>query len=193
MRGYLIPPESAPFVGGKLRRWEALAIDTVGHVIEFWGFKRNQGRVWALLYLRARPLTAAEIQEELDLSKGGVSMITTELERWGVVRRVREATDGVWRFEAEQDFMRMLTHVLAEREAQLVARVRADLDEVVRLAKADKTATRADLERLRRMTQIANLVERSLALFIKTARLDLTSLANALGVSTPGRALRPKK
>ena len=37
---------------GGLPRWEALTTDAVGNVIEFWGFKHNQGRVWALLYLR---------------------------------------------------------------------------------------------------------------------------------------------
>ena len=42
---------------GSLARWEQIAIEAVGDVIEFWGFKRNQGRVWALLYLRDEGLT----------------------------------------------------------------------------------------------------------------------------------------
>ena len=70
-------------------------MDAVGNVIEFWGFKRNQGRVWALLYLRGEPLTAGEIERELELSKGGVSMLLRDLERWGVIsacaRRARVA------------------------------------------------------------------------------------------------------
>ncbi|HLM42374.1 MAG TPA: ArsR family transcriptional regulator [Myxococcaceae bacterium] len=64
---------------GRLAPWEAIAVDAVGNVIEFWGFKRNQGRVWALLYLRGEPLTAGEIERELDLSKGGVSMLLRDL------------------------------------------------------------------------------------------------------------------
>lgn len=191
MRGYVIPPEASDLGNAKLRAWELLAIDSVGHVIEFWGFKRNQGRVWALLYLRAHPFTAAEIQAELGLSKGGVSMITNELERWGVVRRRREPNKEAWSFEAEQDLMRMLTRVLAEREAELVARVRLDLAEAERLARTDPSTTSADIERLHRMTLIASLVERSLGLFIKTARLDFTSLTGALNASA--KRLRGKK
>jgi DNA-binding transcriptional regulator GbsR (MarR family) len=191
MRGYVIPPEGSELVNAKLRAWELLAVDSVGHVIEFWGFKRNQGRVWALLYLRARPFTAAQIQDELGLSKGGVSMITNELERWGVLRRRREPNKDAWSFEAEQDLMRMLTRVLVDRESELVARVRFDLAEAERLARADPRTTAADLERLHRMAQIASLVERSLGLFIKTARLDFTSLTGALTASA--KRLRGKK
>ena len=33
---------------GTLAPWEALVVDAVGNVIDFWKFKRNQGRVWAL-------------------------------------------------------------------------------------------------------------------------------------------------
>ena len=61
MKGYLWtesePAATAPMIG-----WEQVAIDAVGNVIEFWGFKRNQGRVWALLYLRDVALTAAELE-----------------------------------------------------------------------------------------------------------------------------------
>ena len=49
---------------GTLLPWEALVVDAVGSVIDFWKFKRNQGRVWALLYLRGRALSAAEILEK---------------------------------------------------------------------------------------------------------------------------------
>ena len=48
------PGEAMPV----LARWEAIAVDAVGNCIEFWGFKRNQGRVWALLYLRGTPMSA---------------------------------------------------------------------------------------------------------------------------------------
>ena len=46
------PRLAAPETSPGLPRWESLAIDAVGNVIEFWGFKHNQGRVWAVLYLR---------------------------------------------------------------------------------------------------------------------------------------------
>jgi DNA-binding transcriptional regulator GbsR (MarR family) len=35
--------------------------DAVGALIEGWGFKRNMGRMWAVLYLEDHPLTAADL------------------------------------------------------------------------------------------------------------------------------------
>src|SRR5260370_19647799 len=80
-----------------LARWEQIAIDAVGDVIEFWGFKRNQGRVWALLYLHDEALPASAIGRTLGLSKGAVSMLIRGLERWRVIRRARGPGASAWR------------------------------------------------------------------------------------------------
>jgi DNA-binding transcriptional regulator GbsR (MarR family) len=168
-------------VSGHLAPWEAVATDAVGNVIEFWGFKRNQGRVWALLYLRGEPLTAGELERELELSKGGVSMLLRDLERWGVVRRVRSPQDSAWRYAAETDLIRMVSHVVEEREAAFIARIRADLSEARRLAEAQGQQVPAErLARLEKMATLSERVERALRLFIKTARLDVSGILGAL-------------
>ncbi|AKJ03574.1 DNA-binding transcriptional regulator GbsR (MarR family) [Archangium gephyra] len=185
MKGYLWTSgvEAARGEGssnGHLSPWEAIAIDAVGNVIEFWGFKRNQGRVWALLYLRGEPLTAGELERELELSKGGVSMLLRDLERWGVIRRVRSPQDSAWRYGAETDLIRMVSHVIEEREAGFIERIRADLAEAHRLAVATGNVPREHLARLEKMATLAEHVERALRLFIKTARLDVGGILGAL-------------
>lgn len=165
---------------GRLAPWEAIAIDAVGNVIEFWGFKRNQGRVWALLYLRGEPLTAGELERELELSKGGVSMLLRDLERWGVIRRVRSPQDSAWRYAAETDLIRMVSHVIEEREAGFIERIRADLAEARRLAGEVGNVPHEQLSRLEKMATLAEHVERALRLFIKTARLDVGAILGAL-------------
>ena len=178
MKGYLWTGEGGPrpqsATGGVgLARWESIAVDAVGNVIEFWGFKRNQGRVWALLYLRGEALTAAEIERELGLSKGGVSMLLRDLERWGVIQRVRLPSDTAWRYGAESDLIRMVIRVIEEREAGFISRVRADLAEARRLATEAGHASRETLGRLEKMALLAEHTERALKVFIKTARLDV--------------------
>ncbi|WP_257450286.1 GbsR/MarR family transcriptional regulator [Archangium lipolyticum] len=172
---------------GRLAPWEAIAIDAVGNVIEFWGFKRNQGRVWALLYLRGEPLTAGELERELELSKGGVSMLLRDLERWGVIRRVRSPQDSAWRYGAETDLIRMVSHVIEEREAGFIERIRADLSEARRLAGEAGNVPREHLSRLEKMATLAEHVERALRLFIKTARLDVGGILGVLRDEEPGR------
>jgi DNA-binding transcriptional regulator GbsR (MarR family) len=185
MKGYLWTGGAAPSdpdavtAPGALAPWEAMAVEAVGNVIEFWGFKRNQGRVWALLYLRGEPLTAGEIERELDLSKGGVSMLLRDLERWGVVRRMRQPQDTVWSYAAETDLVRMVTHVIEEREAGFVSRIRADLAEARRLAQAAGEVDTERLQRLEKMATLAEHVEKAIRLFIKTARLDVGGVLGA--------------
>jgi DNA-binding transcriptional regulator GbsR (MarR family) len=165
-----------------LADWERLVVDAVGNVIELWGFKANEGRIWALLYLRARPFTAAEIQQALGLSKGAVSMVTREAEQWGVLHRVREGAKA-WRFAAETDFLSMIGRVVESREARFIARVKADLSQAEALAR--RSATREQIDRIVRMRRLAVLVDRAIAMFLKTALFDV---AGALGILS-GRAL----
>lgn len=49
------------------------------------GFKRLHGRIWGLLVLTGRPLTAKEICEGLHLSQGATSTALNELTEWGAI------------------------------------------------------------------------------------------------------------
>jgi DNA-binding transcriptional regulator GbsR (MarR family) len=174
------PRLAAPETSPGLPRWESLAIDAVGNVIEFWGFKHNQGRVWAVLYLRGTSMTATQLEEELGLSKGAVSMLVRDLERWGVVVRIRQPGTGAWHFRAETDLVRMVSRVIQERENVFVSRIRNDLDEAKRLASASGVG-RDRLARLEKLAALASGAERALRIFLRTARVDLSTLLAALG------------
>jgi HTH-type transcriptional regulator, glycine betaine synthesis regulator len=163
-------------VEGGLPRWESIAVEAVGHVIEFWGFKHNQGRVWALLYLRATAMSATQLEEELGLSKGGVSMLVRDLERWGVVHRVREPGAGAWHYRSETDLVRMVSRVIEERELAFLSRIRAELAAARRVAAAAPGVGRDRLLRLERMNSLAQAAERALKVFLRTARLDVRSM-----------------
>jgi DNA-binding transcriptional regulator GbsR (MarR family) len=169
---------------GTLTAWQSRVADAIGTVIEGWGFKRNQGRVWTLLYLRSETLTAPEIGAELGLSKGAVSTVTRELEGWGVIHRVRVPGRRAWRFGAETDFLKMVRHVVANREARVIAHVRRELE----VAQAEATAAGTDpaeVARVERLRQMATAMDAAIALFVETAHLDLTAAARWL-VATAG-------
>jgi HTH-type transcriptional regulator, glycine betaine synthesis regulator len=179
MKGYLLPVANEAQPRGQLAEWESLATGAVGTVIEFWGFKANHGRVWAVLYLRDKALSAAELQATLGLSKGAVSMVTRELEQWGVVRRVRPPHSDSWHFEAETDLLKMVGRVISEREARFVERIEQDLEQAERLA-ARAGADRAVLLRLGRMRSLAHRAHQAVTAFITTARLDFRGVGELL-------------
>jgi len=115
------PPPGMGFGSGKLGvETEAEVVETVGRLIEFWGFKHALGRVWALLYLAPEPLSAAAVGEKLSMSSGAVSMALNELQLWGVASRAHKPADRREYFSAEDDIWKMVTRVLSDRELREV-------------------------------------------------------------------------
>src|ERR1700682_4931563 len=98
------------------------AADAVGALMEFWGFKRVMGRVWALLSLRGDALSASDLCDQPSISSGAASMALSELEHWTVVRRIRRPGDRREYFEAETDVWKMISRVLRERELAQIER-----------------------------------------------------------------------
>ncbi|HEV8245875.1 MAG TPA: hypothetical protein VGP93_08900 [Polyangiaceae bacterium] len=94
--------------------------DTIGRLMEFWGFKRPMGRVWTLLYLAPEPLGAAEIGELLKMSAGAVSMTLSELVKWGAVKKTWRPGERRDFYEPETSIGKLVQRVLRERELTLV-------------------------------------------------------------------------
>ena len=90
--------------------------DAVGALMESWGFKRNMGRMWSVLYLEDHPLTAADLGERLGLSTGAVSMLLAELLQWGIVKKAWVVGERREHYEAETSLWKMVSRVFRERE-----------------------------------------------------------------------------
>ncbi len=108
--------------------------ELMGALMEFWGFKRALGRIWTVLYLTERPLTAAELSDALDLSPSAISLAIAELRRWGVVHedisfstRTRRAQG----YRAERDVWRLVNNVFRQRELPLIARTQEELKHLI--------------------------------------------------------------
>lgn len=98
----------------------AAALDAVGDLMAFWGFQRSHGRIWALLYVAERELSAADLGQLLQLSAGQMSMALRELERWGVVHSMRPSGQRRTTYAAETNIFRMVTRVFADRELEQI-------------------------------------------------------------------------
>lgn len=163
---------------------ERIVSDTVGHLMELWGFKRNMGRVWTVLYLAGAPLTAGQLRDRLQLSTGAVSMTLSELARWGVVRKSWVQGDRRDFFEAEANVWKMISRVMREREhAEIVRAIEAFEDALVALRReAEERGPGADQrasiqrERIERLLELAKLGRSMLDALIANARLDASWL-----------------
>lgn len=166
------------------RPWETLVLQGVGRVIEFWGFKKNHGRVWALLYLQGEPIASTEIGRRLELSKGAVSMVTRELETWAVIRPAPVAGRGGLAYVAELDLWKMIETVLERRELLLVKHVCDDLSRAEELVQKDKTLAPAERARLaariRKLRRFGEGVRAALQAFLRSRQLSIAPLLGIL-------------
>lgn len=167
---------------------EAAVSDVVGRLIEFWGFKRNMGRVWTVLYLSPEPLSAEDLRHALKLSSGAVSMTLSDLARWGVVRRVWIQGERKDFYAAEVQLWRMISRVFNEREkTEVILAVEAfeealgQLDRMRRSADPEDRA-RANLqhERISQLLELAKLGRRLLDALLSTAKVDAEPLSRFL-------------
>lgn len=175
------------------REAELLAADAIGDIIEHWGFRKVLGRVWTVLFIAAEPLPAVTLQDRLTMSAGAASMALTELQRWGVVKRVWRPGERKEFFEAETDFWRMISKVFDERERLLAESVRGRLEKAARLMReADQSpSTKASIDRVERLLSFVLVAETALDGFIKSRRVDFNPFGNL--VTFPLRALRGKR
>lgn len=132
--------------------------DAVGALIENWGFKRNMGRMWTVLYLEDHPLTAAELGERLGLSTGSVSMLLTEMQQWGVVKKTWVVGERREHFEPETSIWKLVSRVLRDRELNWI---RSAHDEFVKaggeLAKGTDGRRKLIEDRIAGLTQLAQV------------------------------------
>ena len=120
---------SAPTVtsSSNLPPWQNKAIEAVGRVISFWGFKENHGRIWAYLYLVNQPTTVSELRLNLGLSKGAASMLLQDLESWNIVLRADNQKTNKRHYLANEHLMHMISQVFKNRESGLIQQTINDL------------------------------------------------------------------
>jgi len=131
--------------------------DAVGALIEAWGFKRNMGRMWAVLYLEDRPLSAPELSDRLGLSAGAVSMLLTEMQQWGAVKQEWVKGERREYFSAETSIWKMVSRVFRERELNWIKQARDAFEE----AKAEARPGNDERKKLiaERIASLTNLAQ----------------------------------
>jgi len=175
-----------------LSRADLAVADAVGALMELWGFRRQLGRIWAVLFLADRPLAAPDLCDRLRISTGLLSMSLAELRRWGVIRTVDVPGDRKEHFEAETNVWRLIVRVLREREKRAVESALATFERAlaeVRAAAADvdptvKAEARFKLKRLELLADLSRAALNVLTLLVDSARADigpLKALSEALG------------
>lgn len=154
-----LPPE--------LRRLE----EVVGKFIEYWGFKKIHGRIWAHLYTSQRALDSIELMRRLRVSKGLMSIALRDLIEHKVVEVAHIGRHGTSFYSANPDLVGVITNVLRTREAVMLGSAKHAAGRLARLKVTEMQAAGIDKERVQNILMLIGSAQ---------------DLANAFVISDPG-------
>ena len=98
-----------------------------GRLAQEFGFNRVAGEVLACLYLTAGEASLDELETELGLSKAAVSLAAAQLERLGLIHRVRRAGDRKRYYRSADDIGSALRHGILKFARTKTSALEADL------------------------------------------------------------------
>ena len=152
----------------KLTEGKEKFIQAWGTLGSSWGINRTMAQVHALLLISPDALSAEDIMEELNISRGNANMNIRALMDWGLVSKELKSGERKEFFSAEKDIWKVAAQVVRERrkrELEPVLRVLQELSDIEGDKKDKRVKAFNDS-----ITQINNVVskaDKTLEMFIK--------------------------
>lgn len=144
-------------------------IDAWGSLGSSWGISRTMAQIHALLMMAPEPKTTDDIIEELQISRGNVSMSLRSLIDWGIVRKVYTPGQRKEMYVSEKDVWKLATQIAMERKRRELNPLIRILVEVQQIS--DTSAPKTQVDEMNMMTKelltFAQSSDKLLSYFIK--------------------------
>ena len=111
-------------------------IQTWGSLATSWGINKTMAQVHALLLVSTKPMSAEDIMETLQISRGNVNMNVRALIDWGIVSKEFVVGERKEFFVADKDIWELFKQITKERKKREIEPVLKVLEE---LQKVDDT------------------------------------------------------
>ncbi|HEX8039330.1 MAG TPA: MarR family transcriptional regulator [Chryseosolibacter sp.] len=133
-----------------------------------WGINRTMAQLHALLMVSPDAMSAEQMMEELNVSRGNVNMNIRELIDWGLVEKIHKPGDRKEYFRADKDIWKITKQVAKERKKRELEPIIKVLEQVsdVEGDKKDKNV-KAFLESIQGIRRMANNADKTLDTMIK--------------------------
>lgn len=108
-------------------------IQTWGSLATSWGINKTMAQVHALLLVSTEPLSAEDIMNELQISRGNVNMNVRALIDWGIVQKEYIVGERKEFFTAEKDVWELFKQITKERKKREIEPVLKTLEDLKNL------------------------------------------------------------
>jgi DNA-binding transcriptional regulator GbsR (MarR family) len=105
-------------------------IHTWGSLATSWGINKTMAQVHALLLVSTKPLSAEDIMETLQISRGNVNMNVRALIDWGIVNKEFVVGERKEFFVADKDIWELFKQITKERKKREIEPVLKVLEEL---------------------------------------------------------------
>ena len=105
-------------------------IQSWGALGSSWGIIRTMAQIHALLLVAPDPLSADEIMEELQISRGNANMNIRALIDWGLLFKTLKTGDRKEYFIAEKDMWEVMKCIITQRKKRELEPMLKVLDEI---------------------------------------------------------------
>lgn len=142
-------------------------IQSWGALGSSWGINRTMAQIHALLLISPEALSADEIIEELQISRGNANMNIRALIDWGLVFKELKAGERKEFFVAEKDMWKVVKNIITQRKKKELEPMLRVLDEISSVQPTDPESE-----------EFANII-REIKLFSSKADSTLDTLVNS--------------
>lgn len=149
-----------------------LLADQVGDFIEYWGFRKIEGRIWTYLFLSKTALNAEQLMQLTGISKAMLSLSLQQLLEYDVVRKAFPDRERGQAYIANPNVMEVIGQVLRTRERQLLGKIHSSYHCAKESLKAEPS-TSIHPERLQFLGQMVKSSVKLLDSFLSLQSLDL--------------------
>ncbi|MFN8847919.1 MAG: GbsR/MarR family transcriptional regulator [Bdellovibrionales bacterium] len=103
--------------------------EEIGKFIQYWGFKKIHGQIWALVFLSEKPLNSTYMTKKLRVSKALVSLAIKDLLNYKVLEIVEKKNKEIY-FQSNPDIFSVINNVLKNRESKMLESIREKYETV---------------------------------------------------------------
>ena len=152
----------------KFTEAKAQFIQAWGSLGAQWGINRTMAQIHALLLIAPEALSADEIMEELNISRGNTNMNVRELINWGIVDKVLVPGERKEYFSAEKDIWKVTKQVAKERKKRELEPIIKVLEQISEVEgdKKDKNV-KAFVDSINGIKRMANNADKTLDTMVK--------------------------
>ncbi len=140
---------------------KAKFIQTWGTLATQWGINRTMAQIHALLLIAPEPLSAEDVMEQLQISRGNANMNLRDLIGWGLIFRHLKPGERREFFIAEKDIWKVARQVAQERRRREIKPVLEVLAEL-QLAEAETPEAKEFQKVIRAISSVAGFADNTL-------------------------------